>query len=112
MVVAIGESADFAQAVKTSGRFVVHVAEQEHRRLSDRFAELAPAPGGLFAGLEVSETAWGPLLGGFDNWVGCRLEASHPIGFQTLLVAEIEHLQLGDLEDPLLYFRGRYRSLA
>jgi hypothetical protein len=29
-----------------------------------------------------------------------------------LLVAEIEHLQLGDLEDPLLYFRGRYRSLA
>ncbi|MGH8925979.1 MAG: flavin reductase family protein [Acidimicrobiia bacterium] len=112
LVVAINESSDFSEAVKTTERFLVHVAGQDHRRLSDRFAEISPSPGGLFTGLEVSETEWGPLIGGFENWAGCRLEASLPIGWQMLLVAEIEHTQLGELDDPLLYFRGRYRSLG
>ena len=112
LVVAINEAAEFCGAVKTTERFVVHIAEQDHRRLSDRFAEISPSPGGLFAGLEVSETQWGPLIGGFDNWAGCRLEATYPIGWQMLLVAEIDHLQVSDLDNPLLYFRGRYRSLA
>lgn len=112
LVVAINEASDFCDAVKTTERFVVHIAEQEHRQLSDRFAEIAPSPGGLFAGLELTSTEWGPLIGGFENWAGCRLEATYPIGWQLLVVAEIEHLQVTDLEGPLLYFRGRYRSLA
>ncbi|MGH8958369.1 MAG: flavin reductase family protein [Acidimicrobiia bacterium] len=112
VVVAINESSEFCEAVKTTERFVVHVAQQDHRRLSDRFAELSPSPGGLFAGLELTETEWGPLIVGFDNWAGCRLEAIYPVGWQMLLVAEIEHLQVSELDDPLLYFRGRYRSLA
>jgi flavin reductase (DIM6/NTAB) family NADH-FMN oxidoreductase RutF len=112
VVVAINESSDFCGAVKSTERFVVHVAQQDHRRLSDRFAEISPSPGGLFAGLEVTESEWGPLISGFDNWAGCRLEAIYPIGWQMLVVAQIEHLQLAELNDPLLYFRGRYRSLT
>ena len=111
LLVGINEIADFHDAVKATQKFVVHIALQEHRPLSDRFAEIAPSPGGLFAGLEVTQTAWGPLIAGFANWAGCRLENTHHIGWQVLVVGEIEHLEVAEIDDPLLYFRGRYRSL-
>ena len=34
------------------------------------------------------------------------------VGYQILVVGMIDHLQVGPLEDPLIYFRGRYRKLA
>jgi flavin reductase (DIM6/NTAB) family NADH-FMN oxidoreductase RutF len=112
VVMAVSETADFHEAVSQTGRFVLHVGGYEHRQLSDRFAELAPSPGGLFAGLEVTETDWGPRLTGFASWAGCRLETTIAVGAQTLVVGAIEELQLGNLEDPLIYFRGRYRRLG
>jgi flavin reductase (DIM6/NTAB) family NADH-FMN oxidoreductase RutF len=112
VVMAISDSADFRHAVDETRRFVMHVGENEHRALSDRFAEIAPSPGGLFAGLDVIETAWGPRLGGFDTWAGCRLETTLAIGTQILIIGQIEDLHLGEVDDPLIYFRGRYRRLA
>lgn len=112
IVVAINEAAEFHDAVRETKRFVVHVATGEHRQLADRFAELAPSPGGLFAGLEVIDTEWGPLLPGFPNWAGCLVEDAYNVGWQVLLIGEIEHFELAELDDPLLYFRGRYRSLS
>ncbi len=111
VVIAVSETADFHDALKKTGRFVMHIAEFDHHPLSDRFAEVAPSPGGLFAGLEVVETAWGPRLAGFQNWAGCRLEDTIRVGFQILLVGQIEQLELDDLDDALIYFRGRYRRL-
>jgi len=112
VVMAVSEGADFRSAVGASNRFVLHVGGQEHRALADRFAEIAPSPGGLFAGLEVTETRWGPLIGGFDTWAGCRLDTTTPVGNQLLMVGEIEELHLGEIADPLVYFRGRYRRLV
>ncbi|MGQ0848151.1 MAG: flavin reductase family protein [Actinomycetota bacterium] len=111
IVIAVSDMADFLEAVKKTATFVVHVASAQHRQLSDRFAELSPSPGGLFAGLETIPTDWGPRLAGFDNWAGCRVETTIPIGYQVLVVGEIEHLDMADLSDPLIYFRGRYRAL-
>jgi 3-hydroxy-9,10-secoandrosta-1,3,5(10)-triene-9,17-dione monooxygenase reductase component len=112
VAVAISRVADFHDAVQETERFVIHVAAQQHRHLSDRFAELAPSPGGLFAGLTVIDTDWGPRIEGFDTWAGCRLEKTVEIGYQTLVVGLIDHLEVSDFEDPLVYFRGRYRRLA
>lgn len=112
VLVGVNEAADFHEAVNSTRRFVVHIGGQDHRHLSDRFAEIAPSPGGLFAGLEIVDTEWGPRIVGFQNWAGCRLETCHTIGWQVLVVGEIEHLELGELDDPLIYFRGRYRSLS
>ena len=108
----ISELADFREAVERTRRFVMHVGKEEHRQLADRFAEVSPSPGGLFHGLTVTETQWGPRLGGFDTWVGCSLETTLTVGFQILVVGMIDYFELGELEDPLVYFRGRYRKLA
>ena len=112
LVATISEMADFRDAVERTGRFVMHVGKQEHRHLADRFAEIAPSPGGLFHGLTVIETEWGPRLDGFATWVGCTLETTMTLGFQILVVGLIDHFELGEIDDPLVYFRGRYRNLA
>ena len=112
LVATISELADFRESVEKTRRFVMQVAGQEHRHLSDRFAEISPAPGGLFHGLTVIETEWGPRLDGFGTWAGCTLETTLTVGYQVLVVGMIEHLEVGDIDDPLIYFRGRYRKLA
>ena len=112
LVVTINELADFREAAEQTRRFVLHVAGQDHRHLSDRFAEIAPSPGGLFHGLTTIDTEWGPRISGFETWAGCTLETTFTVGYQLLLVGMIEHLEVGELDDPLIYFRGRYRGLA
>ena len=111
LLAAINELADFRDAVARTGKFVMQVVTQTHRQLADRFAEIAPSPGGLFHGLTIIETDWGPRIEGFDTWAGCTLETTQTIGYQLVVVGTIDYLEVGDLDDPLLYFRGRYRRL-
>lgn len=112
LVATINELADFRDAVERTGKFVIQVAAQEHRHLSDRFAEISPSPGGLFHDLAIVETDWGPRIDGFHTWAGCTLETTIAVGYQLLIVGMIDHLVVGELDDPLVYFRGRYRKLA
>jgi 3-hydroxy-9,10-secoandrosta-1,3,5(10)-triene-9,17-dione monooxygenase reductase component len=112
LVATINELADFRDAVARTQKFVMQVAGQDHRHLSDRFAEIGPSPGGLFHDLTVVETEWGPRIDGFDTWAGCSLETTLTVGYQILVVGMIDYLEVGDLQDPLIYFRGRYRKLS
>ncbi len=96
-------------AIQDSAAFVVHVLDSTRRRLADRFALRSPVPGGLFAGLEVSESTWGPILTDVPTRACCRLEGSVPVGHAQLVTGRIERLDLDeDFDDPLVYFRGRY----
>ena len=42
----------------------------------------------------------------------CRLTGSTPVGYGELVDGVIEQLELPDLDDPLAYLHGRYRSVA
>ncbi|MDP8927396.1 MAG: flavin reductase family protein [Actinomycetota bacterium] len=96
-------------AIQDSTAFVVHVLDDTQRHLAERFALRTPAPGGLFAGLKVSESAWGPVLTDIPTRAYCRLEGTSPVGYSHLVIGRIERLDLDeDFDDPLVYFRGRY----
>jgi flavin reductase (DIM6/NTAB) family NADH-FMN oxidoreductase RutF len=112
IVAVISDVADFFAAVTATKRFLVHICTTEHRALSDRFAEVAPSPGGLFQDLSLIATEWGPRIEGFENWAGCTVESTLAIGYQVILVGTIDHFEVGTLDDPLTYFRGRYRQLG
>src|SRR4029453_3606706 len=94
---------------------------------------------GPFERLEVAESPWGPVLGGSRPRAACRLTRSTPgghaervgrgsaqagpprgacrlpglppVGYAELVEGVIEQLELPDLEDPLAYLHGRYRSV-
>lgn len=104
----VGDLSELWEAIRDTGLFVVHVLEVGHRDLAERFAGLRPSPGGVFAGLAVGESAWGPVLAGVATRARCRLRESSPAGYRLLVTGTIEEIEVGEVEAPLVHFRGRY----
>lgn len=108
----INDLTDLWTALLEHRTFVVHVLDRSQRALAERFALRRPAPGGLFAGLEVTSSPWGPVLADAPTRAYCRLEGTTTTGYLELVRATIEDLDVADdLDDPLIHFRGRYRAL-
>jgi flavin reductase (DIM6/NTAB) family NADH-FMN oxidoreductase RutF len=104
----VGDPGELWDAIRSTGAFVVHVLERRHRELADRFARVRPSPGGVFRGLEVEESDWGPILADVPARARCRLEGSSETGYYRLVRGVIERVDMHDVEEPLVYFRGRY----
>jgi flavin reductase (DIM6/NTAB) family NADH-FMN oxidoreductase RutF len=66
----------------------------------------------LFSGLEVTQSSYGPVIAQLPNRVFCRFVEKREAGYSGLVVGEIERVEAGDVTDPLVYFRGGYRSLG
>lgn len=111
VVAVVSDSSDFFDRVEQTGELVIQVLEATHRSLADRLAGLAPAPGGMFRDVPLLDTPWGPRIEAMDSWLGAANGTLTPLGRQFLLVAEVAHVEVHDLVDPLLYYRGKYRSL-
>ncbi|MFI5936197.1 flavin reductase family protein [Actinoplanes sp. NPDC051494] len=108
----VDEESDFWDAVSVAGRFAVTPLGPDDQQLADKFAGLMPAPGGLFAAGNWTDTEYGPVPGDAATWAGCRLDADRPYGWALLVEATIETVAAGaHTSDPLMHFRGRYRSL-
>lgn len=108
----IDEESEFWDAVSATRRLAVTPLRQGDQQLADRFAGLLPAPGGLFATGDWTQTEYGPVPAGAGTWAGCRLESDRPCGWALLLQATIERFHLDAAPVPLLYFRGRYQRLT
>jgi len=107
----IDEDSDLWDAVSATGCFTVALLSERHRQLADQFAGVMPAPGGPFKEYAWRESPWGPVLADVSDWAGCRLDSFRPMGWSLLVEATVEHVELGSGDTPLLYHRGRYRSL-
>ena len=79
--------------------------------MSDRFAGIRPSPGGLFAGLDVTDGAHGPVITTVATRAECSLSTVADAGWYQLVEGAIESVILGEPTEPLLRFRGRYRGL-
>ena len=104
----IDPDADLTELLQSSGRAVVHLLAWEHRDLAEMFAGSAPAPGGMFRQAEFSPTEWGPRLESAPTWAGVRLERAEDVGWSLLVTTVIEHLEVGEDDEPLRHRRGRY----
>lgn len=107
----IDPESEVYSTLTAAGRFVVTVLEAGQERISDEFADLVPVPGGAFRNHSWTPTDWGPVLTGATTWAGCRFDAARPCGWGSLVEATIEYVELGAGE-PLVYHRGRYRTLS
>ncbi len=93
-----------------TGRFTVQVLDPAHQRVADEFAGVVPVPGGAFRNHGWVATDWGPVLQGARTWAGCRSDTARPLGWGMLVEATVEYVEIGESE-PLVYHRGRYRTL-
>ncbi|MDX6326494.1 MAG: hypothetical protein QOK15_2848 [Nocardioidaceae bacterium] len=101
---------DLTEALLGSGAAVVHLLQWRHRQLADVFAGLAPAPGGAFARNELVETRWGPRLADAGSWAGVSLREERTVGWSVLATCEVQQVELGEEDEPLVHRRGRYQE--
>lgn len=104
----LGDESGLRDALEETGRGVVQLLHWQHRTLADQFAGVTPAPGGPFRAAEFEQTVWGPRLADAPTWAGVVLESLVPVGWSLLATCAVEHLVVGDDEEPLLHRRGRY----
>lgn len=106
----LDEESDLYAAAVEHGVFAVTLLGPHDRQLADRFAGLMPSAGGLFATGDWRPTPYGPVPGGDRARAGCRLRGDRPVGWGRLVEATIETAEPADGE-PLIHYRGRYRTL-
>ena len=108
----VDDESDLWTAIVESGRFAVSPLRVRDRQLADRFAGMMPAPGGLFRADTWRDTGYGPVLADLSTWAGCRLVDHRPVGWGLLVEGEVEQVEVGTGDSPLVHYRGRYRPLA
>ena len=91
--------------------FAVNILARGQEELSNRFASKKEEHR-RFEGLSCETAATGaPLIPGALAALDCRLVAQHDAGDHTIYIGQVEELRVSEGE-PLLYYRGGYRSLA
>lgn len=109
----IDEESALWEALQHSEVFTIAPLTPQHQELADRFAGLAPAPGGLFAqGERWQQTAYGPVLAEASTWAGCQLVDARPCGWSLLVEGVVATVELPGAPEPLAHYRGRYRRLS
>jgi 3-hydroxy-9,10-secoandrosta-1,3,5(10)-triene-9,17-dione monooxygenase reductase component len=108
----VGPTSDLWDYLEASSRFVVHVCHRGDRELAEVFAGLRPNPGGIFAGLDVSRSDHGPVIDRLPNRAYCGFIEKEEVGYSGLVTGAIDWVEAADITDPLVYFRGSYRSLS
>ncbi|MFC5728398.1 MULTISPECIES: flavin reductase family protein [Nocardioides] len=100
---------DLLAVLRETGTAVVQLLSWPDRQLAEAFAGTAPAPGGPFRQAEFVPTEWGPRLATTRTWAGVRLHGEREIGWSVEVAATMEHVEVGDEDEPLLHRRGRFR---
>lgn len=98
-------------AFASTGHFAVHVLGAAQQALSDRFARAASDK---FAGLTPATGHGGvPLLPDVPVVFECAVEHRYEGGDHLILVGRVLRLrESASPDEPLLFHRGRYASLA
>lgn len=107
----VGSTTDLFYAMEETGRFIVHVCEQGDEAIADVFAGLRPSPGGMFVDLDVEQSPYGPVLLDMGTRAFCTYQGGDEETYSFVASGEIDHLDLSEIDDPLVYFRGEYRGL-
>lgn len=101
-------------AIPAAGGFVINLLASGQEDLSDRFAGRRSDLVDPFAGLDLHAAPSGaPVLRDVLGFLDCSLHAQLPGGDHTIYVGQVEHAAAtADDRPPLVFFGGRYRSLA
>jgi flavin reductase (DIM6/NTAB) family NADH-FMN oxidoreductase RutF len=99
---------DLRERLEETGRGVLAMLQWRHRQLAEQFAGTAPAPGGPFRAADFVQTEWGPRLTDAPTWAGIALESLTPVGWSVLATCTLDHIAIGEADEPLMHRRGRY----
>jgi 3-hydroxy-9,10-secoandrosta-1,3,5(10)-triene-9,17-dione monooxygenase reductase component len=95
--------------MRRAGRFGVSVLGRQHERFAVR---ATPAGADRFAGLDWEPGRSGaPLLTDALAAFECELVAEHLAGDHWIVVGRLDDVRTSRINDPLVFFASRFRSL-
>jgi flavin reductase (DIM6/NTAB) family NADH-FMN oxidoreductase RutF len=101
------------ELVVQSGEFAVTILSSKQKDLSDRFAGKIPDIVDRFEGVETEILSMiAPLIQGGMAYFNCRVVDAHPVGENTLFVAEVVSARGEGEGDPLVYHNRVYWKLS
>lgn len=108
VTVSLAYAAAACEAMVAADGFAVHILEGDQSELSGRFA----GPGERFDGLAWTPGPFGaPLLHGGVARLVCERHSTAGGGDHVILIGRVVQVD-AYAGEPLLYYRGGYRSLA
>lgn len=109
LLVCFSRGSRTAEAVRRANLFAVNLLEEGQLELSMRFARTGQDH---FEGLEVDTDTWGlPILPGSLAHLVCRVKDIVSAGDHDIVLGDVIGCQAGQ-GNPLIFFRGGFRSLV
>ena len=99
------------EAVRQSRRFAVNVLRAQDTELAAVFASKRVARE-KFDSVTHSEAHGVPVLDTALAWISCELRELLPGGDHVIGIGEVSGMGSEDDGDPLVFFRGRYATIA
>jgi flavin reductase (DIM6/NTAB) family NADH-FMN oxidoreductase RutF len=94
--------------LRAAGRLCVNILSAPQREVCLR---LATRGAGKFDGLAWTDSpGGGPVIDGALAWIECSVDAEHPAGDHTIVVARVHRLDRHHDGAPLIFYRGSYGS--
>jgi 3-hydroxy-9,10-secoandrosta-1,3,5(10)-triene-9,17-dione monooxygenase reductase component len=97
--------------VRESERFAVNILADGEQELATVFASKRVARE-KFESVTHTEAHGIPVLDGALAWIACSLLELHPGGDHVIGIGEVTGMGTGEERDPLVYYRGRYTTVA
>jgi flavin reductase (DIM6/NTAB) family NADH-FMN oxidoreductase RutF len=108
--VSVGHHSPVHEPLRRAGRFALSLLAGDQDAIAGHFARNVP-PIALWEGIALHD--WSepePAIADALGWLACIVESEHAAGDHTVVVASVEHVELGRRALALVYVEGAYRS--
>lgn len=103
---------DFWEAMKSTGRFVLHVLPAGDRIRAEQFAGRGLRSDSLFDSTTITSD-WGPILASLATYACCSVNGFVETGDSLVLRGVMDEIHIGgDLPSPLVHYHGQYFTLT
>ncbi len=112
ILVSLSNDARTREMIMQSQRFAVSVLAEDQRELADRFAGRVADSADRFEGVQHKLSDLGnPIPDGCLATFDCRVAEIYEAGNHSILIGQVENLEVGRDAPPLLYYDRDYRKL-
>jgi flavin reductase (DIM6/NTAB) family NADH-FMN oxidoreductase RutF len=114
LLVCVGKKQNSHKLMKDAGRFVVNFLAEDQHTLSDYFAKPRPEGKAQFDAVPHRLSDQGePYITGALAHCECTVWSVADGGDHDVFIGQIQKIEVNErVENPLIYFKGKYRKLG
>lgn len=113
VLICVDRSIQTHERLSTAPAFAINILARDQTFFAEQFAGWTPLADPAFKRVphDLGQTGT-PLIRGCIGWIECRPWATYDGGDHTIFVGQVEHLALGEADDPLVYYDREFTDLA